>query len=32
MQQIESFLNETMYQVDKENEQWGEIQKIFNIF
>ena len=27
-QQMESCFNETRYQVDKENEQWGEIQKI----
>ena len=32
VQQTESFLYETMLQVDKENDQWGEIQKIINIF
>ena len=28
IQRMESFLNETMLQVNKENDQWGEIQKL----
>ena len=31
-QQLESFLNETRLQVDNENEQWGEIQKLIKVF
>ena len=29
---MESFLNETMLQVNKENDRLGEIQKLINIF
>ena len=29
---MESFLDETMLQVIKENDKWGEIQKLINIF
>ena len=29
---MESFLNETLLQVNEENYQWGEIQKLINIF
>ena len=29
---MESFLNETMLQVNKKNDQWGEIQILINIF
>ena len=29
---MESFPNENMLQVNKENDQWGEIQKFINIF
>ena len=32
IQKIESFLNETMQQVVKVNEHWGEIQKLINLF
>ena len=32
MKWTESFLNETMLQVNKENDQCGEIQKLINIF
>ena len=32
IQQTESFLNETMSQVNKESDQWGEIQELINIF
>ena len=31
-QHMESFLNETRQQVDKENEQWGERQKLIYVF
>ena len=29
---MESFHNETMLQVNEENDQWGEIQTLINIF
>ena len=32
IERMESFLNETTLQVNKENDQCGEIQKIINIF